>query len=76
MSQKQEINRFSEESQKIHGDMNQTEIFELVRDFCKQTMSSEFGIICCSCGRKLKYMRSLTIATLLHAGSLYRDLRT
>ena len=29
MSQKQEINRFSEESQKLLDNMNQTEIFEL-----------------------------------------------
>ena len=35
MSQKQEINRFSEESQKILEDMNHTEIFELCENSAK-----------------------------------------
>ena len=47
MSQTQKINRFSEASQKLPKDLNQTEIFEL-----------EFGIIYCRCGRNLKHNRS------------------
>ena len=39
MSQKQEINRFSEESQKLLADMNQTEILEFCEKFCKTSMS-------------------------------------
>ena len=35
VSSKQEINRFSEESQKLLDDMNQTEIFELCENFAK-----------------------------------------
>ena len=63
MSQKQEINKFSEESQKILDDMNQTEIFELCVNSAKlQCLDcnavSGIGIIYCSCGRNLKYKRS------------------
>ena len=36
MSQKQEINRFSEEPQKLLDDMNQTEIFELCENSAKK----------------------------------------
>ena len=35
-SQKEEINRFSEESQQLLGDMNQTEIFELCKNSAKK----------------------------------------
>ena len=38
MSQKQEINRFSEESQKLLVDMNSTEIFELVENSAKNNV--------------------------------------
>ena len=64
MSQKQEINRFSEEAQKLLDDMNQTEIFELCENSAKLQWPdcnafTEIGIICCSCGRNLlKYKRS------------------
>ena len=58
MSQKQEINRFSEESQKLLVDMNHTEIFELCENSAKLQCPgcnafSEIGIIHCSCGRNL-----------------------
>ena len=65
LSQKQEINRFSEELQKLLVDMNHTEILE----FCENSARlqrpdcnafSEIGIIYCSCGRNLKYKRSPT----------------
>ena len=64
-SQKQEINRFSEESQKVLVDMNQTEIFELCENSAKLQCPdcnpfSEIGIIYCSCGRNLKYKWSPT----------------
>ena len=63
MSQKQEIKRFSEESQKLLVDMNHTEIFELCENSAKHqcldcNAFSEIGIIYCSCGRNLKYSRS------------------
>ena len=66
MSQEQEINRFSEESQKLLEDTNQTEIFELCENSAKLhcldcNAFSEIGIIYCSCGRNLKYKRSPTI---------------
>ena len=56
MSQKQEINRFSEESQKLLVDMNHTEIFKLCKNSAKHqrfdsNAFSEIGIICCSCWR-------------------------
>ena len=65
MSQKHEINRFSEESQKLLEDMNQTEIFELCENSAKLQCPdcnsfAEIGIIYCSCGRNLKYKRSPT----------------
>ena len=65
MSQKQEINRFSEESQKLLEDLNQTEIFELCENSAKLQCPdcnsfTEIGIIYCSCGRNLKYKRSPT----------------
>ena len=65
MSQKQEINKFSEESQQLLADMNQTEIFELCENTAKHqcldcNAFSEIGMIYCSCGRNLKYSRSPT----------------
>ena len=65
MSERQEINRFSEESQKLLVDMNHTEIFEFCENSAKlQCLDcnafSDIGIICCSCGRNLKYSRSPT----------------
>ena len=63
MSQEKEINRFSEESQKLLVDMNHTENFartlsKLQRPDCNAF--SEIGNIYCSCGRNLKYKRSPT----------------
>ena len=65
MSPKQEINSFSEESQKLLEDMNQTEISELCENSAKlQCLDcnsfTEIGIINCSCGRNLKYKRRPT----------------
>ena len=65
MSQKQKINSFSEESQKLLVDMNHTEIFELCENSAKlqchdSQVFSEIGIIYFSCGRNLKYSRSPT----------------
>ena len=65
MSQKQEINRFSEESQQLLDDMNLTEIFELCENSAKRQCPdcnsfTEIGIIYCNCGRHLKYSRSPT----------------
>ena len=65
MSQKQEINRFSEESQQLLVDMNRTEVFELCENSAKLQCPdcncfTEIGIICCSCGRNLMYKRSPT----------------
>ena len=65
MNQEQEINKFSEESQQVLADMNHTEIFELCENSAKHqrldcNAFSEIGIICCSCGRNLKYSRSPT----------------
>ena len=65
VSQKQEINRFSEDSQKLLDDMNQSEIFELCEKSAKHqcpdcNVFSEIGIIYCSCRINLKYSRSPT----------------
>ena len=66
MSQKQEINKFSEESQQLLVDVNNTEIFELWENSAKHrcldcnAFFSEIWIICCSCGRNLKCSRSPT----------------
>ena len=64
MSRTQKINRFSEASQKLLKDMDQTEIFELCENSAKlpcpdRNAFTENGIICCSCGRNLKYKRSV-----------------
>ena len=63
MSQTQKINKFSEASQRLLKDMNQTEIFELCENTkklqCQDCKSStEVGIIYCRCGRNRKYNRS------------------
>ena len=42
MSQKQEINRFSEESQTLLGDTNQTEIFEICENSAKHQCCNVF----------------------------------
>ena len=66
MSHKQEINKFSEESQQLLVDVNHTEIFELCENSEKHQCPpdcnafSEIGIIYCSCGRNLNYSRSPT----------------
>ena len=62
MSQTLKINRFSEASQKLLEDMNQTEVFELCENTkklqCPDCKSlTEVGIIYCRCGRNLKYNR-------------------
>ena len=51
---RQKFNRFSEASQRLLKDMNQTEILELCLD-CKSF--TEVGIISCRYGRSLKYNR-------------------
>ena len=55
MSQKQEINKFSEESQQLLVDMNHTEIFELYENSAKHNVLiamifSEIGIIIADAG--------------------------
>ena len=65
MNQKQEINRYSEESQQLLVETNHTEIFELCENSSKRPCldcisSTEIGIIYCSCGRNLMYKRSAT----------------
>ena len=65
MSQEQEINKFSEESQPFLVDMNYTETFELCENSAKHqrldcNAFSEIGISYCSCWRNLKYSRSPT----------------
>ena len=65
MSQKQEINKFSEESQQLLVDMNHTEIFELCENSAKHqcldcNAFSKNRIIYCNCGRNSKYSRSPT----------------
>ena len=66
MSQKQETNRFSEESQQLLVDMNHTEIFELCENSaklqCRDCNSfTEIGIIYCSCGTVAWQMVSVNI---------------
>ena len=54
MSQKQEINKFSEESQQLLVDMNLTEIFEL----CENSAKHQRPDCKCFLRRNLKYSRS------------------
>ena len=65
MSQTEKINRFSEASQKLLKDMDQTEIFELCENSTKLQCPdcdsfTEIGIVYFTCGRNLKFKRSLT----------------
>ena len=68
MSQKQEINRLSEESQKLLVDMNRTEIFEPSAKLQSPDCNAftEIEIIYCSCWRILKYKRSRTTTRKAH----------
>ena len=66
MSEKQEMNKFSEESQQLLEDMNQTEIFELCESSEKNNvvvaipLRNRDFVFFCSCGINLKYKRSPT----------------
>ena len=78
VSQKPEINKFSEESQQLLVDMNHTEIFELCENSAKHqcpdcNVFTEIGIFYCSCGRNLKYKRSPT--TLQKANCDFTSIR-
>ena len=58
-SQRQGINRFSEASQKLLNEMDQTEIFELFENTAKLQCPdcnsfTEIGIMYCNCGRKFE----------------------
>ena len=71
MSQRQEINKFSEESQQLLVDMNNTEIFELCENSAKHrcldcNAFSAIRIIYYSRGRNLKYSRSPTTLQKIH----------
>ena len=71
MSQTQKINRFSEASQKMLQDMDQTEIFELCENSTKLQCSDcnffkEIRIIYCSCGQNLKTSRRFQFELWLH----------
>ena len=73
LSQTQKINRFSEESQQLLADLNHTEIFELCENSAKQHCLDcntfwEIGIIYCSCGGNLKYLRSPTTSLKNNCG--------
>ena len=64
LTKTEEIHEFSEESQKLITDMNNTEIFELCDTFSmKQCPSCALywliGIVYCSCGRSLKFSQEL-----------------
>ena len=61
--QTKEINKFSQESQDLIADMNNTEIFELCETSSKQQCPDcnlywEAGIVCCTCGRCSRISRS------------------
>ena len=65
LSQTEKINKFSEESQDLIADMNNTEIFELCENSTKQQCPDcnaywEMGIIYCSCGEIMNSTRSPT----------------
>ena len=77
MSPKQEINSFSEESQKLLEDINQTEVSKLCENSAKLQCPdcnsfTEIGIINCSCGRNLKDKRGPT--TTLKANCDYSSI--
>ena len=61
--QMKEINKFSDKSQDLIADMNNTEIFELCETSSKQQCPDcnlywEAGIVYCTCGRCLRISRS------------------
>ena len=63
LKQTKEINKFSEKSQELIADMNNTEIFELCETTSKQQCPGcncywEAGIVYCSCGRCLRMSRN------------------
>ena len=63
LSQTKKINKFSEESQDLIADLNNTEIFEFCENSSKQQCPDcnaywERGIIYCSCGRSMQSTRS------------------
>ena len=65
LSQTQKINKFSEKSQDLIADLNNTEIFELCEISSKQQCPDcnaywEIGIIHCSCGRNIISSQSPT----------------
>ena len=65
LRQTDQINKLSQESQDLIADMNNTETFELWENSSKQQCPDcnaylEMGIVCCSCGRKMKSTRSPT----------------
>ena len=65
LSQTQEINKFSKESQDLLADMNNTEIFELGEDSSEQQCPDcnsylEMGTIFCSCGKKYEILAEYT----------------
>ena len=65
VSQTQKINKFSEESQDLIADLNNTEIFELSENSSKRQCPDcnpycEMGIIYCRCGRNVNSSRSPT----------------
>ena len=65
MRQTDKINKFSQESQDLIADMNNTEIFELCENSSKQQCPDcnafwEMGIVYCSCGRNMESARSPT----------------
>ena len=61
LSQTQNINKFSKESQDLMADMNNTEIFEFLPNSNVPDLNAywEIGIIYCSCGRNMKFSRSV-----------------
>ena len=70
--QTKEINKFSEKSQELIADMNNTEIFELCETSSKQQCPDcnlywEVGIVCCICGRLMKFRPVVDNDTTVHA---------
>ena len=63
LKQTKEINKFSEKSQELIADMNNTEKFELFETFSKQSFPDcnsywEAGIVYCICGRGFRVSQS------------------
>ena len=70
--QTKEINKFSEKSQELIADMNNTEIVELCETSSKQQCPDcnlywEVGIVYCTCGRLMKFRHVLDNDTTVHA---------